>query len=106
MELPIYKTLSDFRKNYEIIFSKHHRTLTPLEFYTKYNDLYIQIYSEFDLLCEKLNTHKLGISLESSNNWESKNIFLAKLNDEIKNEKVETSFVQKVLNLNEDFLEI
>lgn len=84
MELPIYKTLSDFRKNYEIIFSKHHRTLTPLEFYTKYNDLYIQIYSEFDLLCEKLNTHKLGISLESSNNWESKNIFLDKLNDEIK----------------------
>ena len=59
MELPIYKTLSDFRKNYEIIFSKHHRTLTPLEFYTKYNDLYIQIYSEFDLLCEKLNTHNI-----------------------------------------------
>jgi hypothetical protein len=31
---------------------------------------------------------------------------MVRLNDEIKIEKVETSFVQKVLNLNEDFLEI
>ena len=113
MELPIYKTLSDFRKNHEIIFSKHHSTLTPLEFYTKYNDLYIQIYSEFDFLCEKLNTHKLGISLKSSNNRVSKNIFLDILNNEIEKtisnfyiDDIEVLIENIKFSLNRDFFKI
>lgn len=83
MELSIYKTLSDIEKNYLIEYSKYSNSLTPLEFYSKYHDLYSAIYREFDSLCEKLNTHKLGLLYKTKYSRDSENIFLNILGSEI-----------------------
>lgn len=82
-DFPTYKTLSDFKKNYEIVYSKYNSSFTPIEFYSKYHDLYSLIYTEFDNLWHKLNSHNLGIHYKKTINSESKNIFIKSLNNEI-----------------------